>query len=135
MIIDQTEARRLGQRWLKAGGEWRPGMLATDGGRVRDVNGTTIEWDYLDAFDGHARTPLAKCEEVPDFRDGATKGAALEFLRERLSMPGLGLHAVPPHEWHVGTLERAPHGGLVSEAVGFGGSDSEALVSTLERRR
>lgn len=64
-----TQAEALGRRWLAAGGGWRPGMLAHDDstGREHRINGAMVIPD----------------EWWPDLRDAATRGAALDVVRER----------------------------------------------------
>ena len=94
--MNPAEAEALGRRWLSAGGEWRDGMLTQHGERVLSLAPPTERprlyvadpcpesrppWDILTVRtdDGGPR--------VPDLRDPATRGAALEVVRERWGDP------------------------------------------------
>ena len=90
-------AEALGRRWIAAGGGWREGMLSLDGWRVLAVYGVCVC-----ASDGGAEgaegVELRECSaallDCPDLRDPATRGAALEVVRERWNSPALQISPV-----------------------------------------
>lgn len=79
-----AEAEALGRRWREAGGGWREGMRDGDGYIV-----TAVGEDGLPDASGVAGTAPAQTmvttwlDSWPDLRDPATRGAALEVVRER----------------------------------------------------
>lgn len=65
------------------GWRWMLGMLASDGGRVRTISTSRIEWDYFDAFgSGHASTRVESVSVLPDLTDAATLGCLLALVRD-----------------------------------------------------
>ena len=148
--LSDVEAEALGRRWLAAGGVWREGMI--DGlsrvrthhatGRSADIRYRDINWEWVEE-------PVADTA-WPDLRDAATRGAALEVVRERW---GTTAHLVrlDTHERQEGERELVPACwwalavGLAS--VPFlatrpdgtcyflaGRTEAEALVAALEAR-
>lgn len=128
-----AEAEALGRRWQAAGGFIVGGMLLRDDfGRVTrqatEVAATSTMW-------------------WPDFRDPATRGAALQVVRERWASPAVhvrqrGTIILPSGEhlpaWEVCDLylshEAAKRLGIKAGPVGCSGhaSEAEALVFALE---
>lgn len=85
--LSDVEAEALGRRWLAAGGVWRDGML--DGlSRVRThhATGRSAYIRYRDTNWEWAEEPVAD-NAWPDLRDAATRGAAMEVVRERWESP------------------------------------------------
>lgn len=128
--LSDVEAKALGRRWLAAGGVWREGML--DGlSRVRTHHATgrsayiryrDTNWEWVDE-------PVADTA-WPDLRDAATRGAALEVVRERIGpisyVAHLWRNPGPTIAWVVLDRDGRVHGDAATEA--------EALVSALEAR-
>ena len=93
--MNDEQARAAGLRWLAAGGPWLDGMLpdgAPQSGR---------SWSGTPDIRRHrvTRTGLRNGARrydgfAPDFRDGATRGAALEWLREQWDCPVLSTEGV-----------------------------------------
>jgi hypothetical protein len=139
--LTDEQARALGERWVKAGGGWRPGMWARpadpadspseEGGwRVSAVeaSGTPL-FDY--EWYGGLREPLPE-GAWPDLRDPATKGAALGFLRERLNRSGLAT-ANRAGRWYVGDWHYGDRGEWEPGFIVYDeGSEEAALVAALE---
>ena len=74
------EAEALGLRYLAAGGAVLPGML--------------LRWKQSDLFHRCIEDDAAPDQGWwPDLRDGATRGAVLEFIRERWGCPSA--HVAP----------------------------------------
>ena len=84
--MTNEQARELGRRWLAAGGPWLDGMLlsADVSGTVYRLNGSKGVGGTLVSKRGAVLPWRRKPLLAPDFRDGATKGAALEWLRGHL---------------------------------------------------
>lgn len=81
-----AEAETLGRRWIAAGGGWREGMLTMPtkmvgrGERVTSAGNNHVGFGtYFQHHEGL----------TPDLRDAATRGAALEVVRERWHLPAL----------------------------------------------
>ena len=131
--MSPAEAEALGRRWRAAGGVVVGGMLLRDDfGRVTrqatEVAATSATW-------------------WPDFRDGATRGAALQVVRDRWQSPAVhvrrrGTIIMPSGEplpaWEVCDLylshEAAKRLGTKGGTVGCSGhtSEAEALVFAME---
>lgn len=103
--MTDNEARALGERWVKAGGGWRRGMVGVDG--------------RLCAWDGY----LPSDGEVPDLRRGVTRGAALEVVRERLGEPTVHVQHSRGRGWEAIGF---------STPVAFFATEGEALLAALE---
>ena len=86
--MTNEQARELGRRWLAAGGPMLEAMMWA----ARDaLTGEECEGRYPES--GLLNSEVYR-EPWPDFRDGATKGAALEWLREQWDEP-----AMAPSYW------------------------------------
>lgn len=136
-----AEAEALGRRWIAAGGGWREGMRATcyaDWGTVTrvftDDDGTQtvyVSWDH-DAASGDLRDYGA--DAWPDFRDPATRGVALEVIRERY-LDGFAHIAFADGQWCLRVL---PNGAMFTpfrhdRLLDFrGATEGEVLVMALE---
>ena len=109
--MNDEQARAAGLRWLAAGGPWCPRMVDGDGWTfigLDPTNGEEHGFCSPAATDEGCRWSWpVHLEEVgtwPDFRDGATRGAALEWLRKETGNPNLSpswlgcwrLDGVPP---------------------------------------
>jgi len=115
--MTDEQARALGERWIKAGGGWYAGMT--------DAQTSTVRYPihYYDSA-------------IPDLRDPATRGAALQVVRERWREPSYSLTAVDEScypirwEWIDGGLA-AP---MLGHPIAYQQFDSEAeaLVAALE---
>jgi len=84
---EQLEA--LGRRWIAKGGDVRPGMMICDfEGALRVIATATPGRLYVA---GKMALDTWTVEETDwiDLSDGATKGAALEVVRERWGAPEL----------------------------------------------
>ena len=125
--MTDDEARTLGERWVKAGGGWRPGMLVgatTD--RIVSVYTDESPTRIL-AYDGFSTMGSEQIapDAWPDPRDPATLGTWLATVRERYGDPTA--HTRYSHEWsrwYVYIKGDALPGGHLTEA--------EALVAALE---
>ena len=145
-----AEAEALGRRWLAAGGGWRKGMRSLNGYRLISVIAPDI---FIVSMEGsgeitkfiamrrltygpegiHKAGPgdrLPEWPDVPDLRDPATRGAALEVVRERLDSAmfhtdGLYVARVDGSRWEVWTDTHA-------YKWAAGASEAEALVAALE---
>jgi hypothetical protein len=125
--MSESEARALGERWVRAAGRdlsgWRPGMLDNHGRRVLRADSFTIEWTSYHQ-DLHP---------WPDFRDAATRGAALEVVRERWGDPTVYLRAGPsPHMWTPHTAEMVDGRWLEGPLCRRRGSWAEPIAGTTE---
>ena len=80
MTLTNEQAEAYGKRWMAKAG-WADGMLMLPhpafGGRHR------VQVDARGAFIPTAVPHDVPGDALPDLRDGATKGAALEVVRER----------------------------------------------------
>ena len=134
--LSDVEAEALGRRWLAAGGVWRDGML--DGlSRVRThhATGRSAYIRYRDTNWEWVEEPVADTA-WPDLRDAATRGAALEVVRERWNAPALQVSPV------VATEPDGVPTGIVTawryyvndseEHFGHADTEPEALVAALE---
>ena len=88
--LSDVEAEALGRRWIAAGGGWREGMLSLDGWRVLAAGAICVcatdgGGDGADAVE--RRECSAALLGAPDLRDAATRGAALEVVRDRWESP------------------------------------------------
>lgn len=95
--LTDDEARALGERWVEAGGGWRPGMLAVKSETERRSGYTlrlVTEWAEDEWEVGGVGGPIGIGHLWPDFRDPATRGACLEVVRERRRDPAT--HIRPP---------------------------------------
>lgn len=132
--MTDDEARALGERWVKAGGGYGQGWL------VQEVAyGTTARLVWKDADHWHAATAAGAffawlrirhehmTDRLPDLRDPATRGAALEVVRERWARP---IFLMPDdalcRSWGAYTP------GVEPEQVAEGDSEAAALVAALE---
>lgn len=123
--MDEHEARPLGERWKRAGGGWAPGMLIRYGDR-----GLAIDVHRVGGADGRDRQrPLDDSPWWPDFRDAATRGAALEVVRERWGDPLLYVRAVDDGSGWEAT---SPDNTMEIVTVAWGATEAEALVAALE---
>lgn len=146
--LSDAEAEAIGRRWLAAGGGWRDGMM--DGlsrvrthhatGRSADIRYRDINWEWVEE-------PVADTS-WPDLRDAATRGAAVEVVRERWGgdVWVQGMTCYPPSDgppltrhgpvlrWVVGGLHYSD--GQRVNGAGPDGFDTEpeALVAALEAR-
>ncbi len=141
MTNEQAEA--LGRRWIAAGGGWRAGMLTDCNERVLradaeylwvgfDYESETGRWDVdterVRADDRGARWP--------DFRDAATRGAALGVVRERWGEPALQVS--PRMHFERSVMDKGVLAGWayyvndLDEHSGRAPSEAEALVAALE---
>jgi hypothetical protein len=137
MEITEEVARDLGARWIAAGGGWWPGMLVrghrtglgcrlttSDPSRLWWESPTGDGWVYsVDGWESDNHAP-----PWPDLRDPATRGAALEVVRERRKDPLAWmdwLQTPSGLEWYVNL---GGHGG----GWFAGCTEAEALVAALE---
>lgn len=103
-MLTDAEARALGERWVRAGGGWGSGgMLA----RHVDTR----------AYPLPVRTgPMEQGADGwwPDLRDSATRGAALEVVRERWGVDDLAPQrtAEPTEEGHASLATGQSHWGV-----------------------
>lgn len=137
--ISDTEAEALGRRWQAACGQWwqawRPGMLwrvthSRNEGRISDVSPGAVNFRHY--------MPPGDPGPWPDLRDAATRGAALEVVRERWGAPALQVSPV------VATQPDGVPTGIVTawryyvndpeEHFGHAATEPEALVAALEAR-
>lgn len=131
-----AEAEALGRRWIAAGGGWRDGMLAGGGHPRRTLFGSSQSgstYGYALPLPKNKRgvqlrppCPPLDPKAWPDLRDPATRGAALEVVRERWGDPTAYVRY--SHEWkswyaYAGTW--CPVGGAHD-------SEEAALVAALE---
>lgn len=148
--LSDVEAEALGRRWQVACGEWwqawRPGMLwrvthSHNEGRISDVSPGAVNFRYY--------MPTGGPGPWPDLRDAATRGAALEVVRERWrgDVWVQGMTCYPPSDgppltrhgpvlrWVVGGLHHSD--GQRVNGAGPDGFDTEpeALVAALEARQ
>lgn len=124
--MTDEQARALGERWLAACGISSELLLAVDSLRSR---GLTM---YRGTVSGVLwRLDEASATWWPDLRDPATRGAALEVVRERWSDPAMYLMplwrdlACTRRVWVVARDADA-------EGRGSGDTEAEALVAALE---
>lgn len=122
--MKESEARRLGVRWLAAfpgSAGWVSGMKvlvvvdAPEGERdlesgittepagpafvvAVDADGATIAWPE---HPGTADSGLTLRDDVPDLRDPATRGACLGLLRERWNDATLHVWPASSVRWYV----------------------------------
>ncbi len=138
MTNEQAEA--LGRWWIAAGGGWRTGMLTDCNERVLradaeylwvgfDYESETGRWDV----DAERVRSDDRGARWPDLRDAATRGAALEVVRERWGDTQVHVWPTADEEddRHLTWWVRAPLR-FGSRAYGSGNSEAEALVSALE---
>ena len=132
--MNDDEARALGERWIKAGGGWRLWMRGVDldGEAWRIGNdGEAIRERGLEVrYSGLLRPRL-----WPDLRDPATRGAALDVVRDRWGgTVWIGGQLVRPGRlaWIVCGLH-VSNGQRVNGPDGFK-TEAEALVAALEAR-
>lgn len=137
--LTDDEARALGERWIKAGGGHAPGMrvLETEYGGT-PVRLTGRDDDYWHGVAGDDcgtswyRIPHDRMStRVPDLRDGATRGAALDVVRERFSDPTIyievgftGPDSFPNYWLRSGSGREEPYANETSEGA--------CLVAALE---
>ena len=144
-----AEAEALGRRWLAAGGGWRKGMRSLNGYRLISVIAPDI---FIVSMEGsgeitkfiamrrltygpegiHKAGPgdrLPQWPDVPDLRDPATRGAALDVVRERWGDPTAYIrYSWEWKAWYAYAGPHSPHGGAHD-------SEAEALVAALEAHR
>jgi hypothetical protein len=123
--LTDEQARALGERWIKAGGGW-----LVDGGFARWDDGALASQRLDGAPPGDEGRPTR--EWWPDLRDPATKGAALEVVRGRLS--DATAHLVPPSPRQPGdvwTLWGRGRDGR-GQCFCFESTEEAALVAALE---
>lgn len=124
----------LGERWIKAGGGWRPRMAALLADWPTPVT-VTDEGDWSDgrpAYYGEHGEPTLLCDgAIPDFRSGATRGAALDVVRERRGCPEAFLFR-DLSRWEVSAWIPNARGRMEAHTLGAGSTEAEALVSALE---
>lgn len=130
-----AEAEALGRRWIAAGGGWQVGMIITSGTRdwiitsLVESDASLIEadsvWPKRWGFDGTDGADLSDGAWWPLLTYPATRGAALEVVRER---------------WGDPTASTSHFAGKWTVAKGNGhaqefrmcDSEAEALVAGLE---
>ena len=78
--VTDNEAGALGRRWMAACGKRTPGMLLMSGARVVDIRDRDGSWAAFRWEDNAAYS--VDPDDAPDFRDGATRGAAMAELYE-----------------------------------------------------
>lgn len=124
--MDDQEARALGERWIAAGGGWRAGMLpidsATGASWVRLREDAPDDWDLQEPYDPFAGLDKA----VPDLRDPATRGAALEVVRERWARPYLCVRSTDDDD------EDGCGSWYIEQPEVYGVSEAECIVRALE---
>ena len=114
--LSDVDAEALGQRWLAAGGGWRRGMRGVDG--------------RLCAWDGYETEAT-----VPDLRDAATRGAALEVVRERWGDPTMHMASLRLG-WVWAFRDEAEVNMIIADGLPIAGTtEAEALVAALEARQ
>lgn len=133
MTDEQLEA--LGQRWIAAGGDVRPGMMICDFEGALRVIATAAPGRLYVA--GRMALDTWTVEETDwiDLSDGATKGAALEVVRERWGIRRLWVEfQVDNAMWSVGdwVLGWACLDGEKPPPDIMGDSEEEVLVLALE---
>jgi len=121
-----AEAGRIGRAWIAAGGDVRPGMRDTQGARLTDRHAWVQPDDWSPAV-----FAANNYSHLPDLRDAATRGAALEVVRERWGAP----------EGHLYPFERAAYPEALSwvfrrfygaDFTSEGDSEAAALLAALE---
>jgi hypothetical protein len=117
--LTPDDARALGERWIKAGGDVRPGMLMLYGTFYAEGRDAGDQWW------GRVTNPAdVRRGQVPDPRDPATLGTWLATVRERLGRPALCVRSVddsdPDAGWYIEDPEI------------YGATEAEALVAALE---
>lgn len=126
----------LGLRWVaacKARGveAWRPGMLTADGQRV-----CAVLVDGAELFYAGVAAPVPWDDEVPDFRDPSTLGAALGAVREVWGDERINTHrtgrADGDGKWGVGVWERGSGWALSAIVLPAMDSEAEALIAAME---
>ena len=127
MTDEQLEA--LGRRWIAKGGDVRPGMMICDfEGALRVIAKAAPGRLYVA---GGMALDTWTVEETDwiDLSDGATKGAALEVVRERWGDPALCcvMDTDGAGWWAVGRWED----GLALRGR-WASTEAEALVAALE---
>lgn len=90
-----------GRRWLAAGMGWREGMLTATGWRLTS-DPYERGWACAARPGVEVAIPLLDSDGGPDFDDAATRGVALEMVRERLGEPTAYLTYDASHgEWSL----------------------------------
>jgi hypothetical protein len=141
MSLTDEQARALGARWVAAGGprEMAGARYLTPYGlnRLGDpaYRCSPAEPQHWYRSGNEEADPVGD-DWIPDLRDPATRGAALEVLREKWHDPGLHIrYSSQTREWSavasdsVSCWRRDGDGGL--ERV-TGATEAEALVAALE---
>lgn len=120
--LTDEQAEALGRRWLAAGGEWVPGMLWGNF-RIHDVKQDPR--GFMVVSRGNGWTAPGFQDGWPDFRDPATRGAALQVVRERLGCPTAWMEPGEEGWWlffHQGDVLTAR----------WGPTEAHALVAAME---
>ena len=118
------------------GWRWLPGMLTSDGGRVRAIWPSRIVWDYLNDFGSdHASTRTESVNVLPVLEDPATLGCLLALVREAMNDEHAGVSwDLSGEEW-VCDGEHVYNGKTYIGVFAQGPSYAEALVAALEAAR
>lgn len=140
MTLTNEQAQALGHRWIAAGGGWREGMVAIycmRRGRVVRGSFGELDWhgeELRSGFVGRFDKTVGGQTAWPDLRDPATRGAALEVVRERW-MDGWAHIFFANGEWCLRVLP----GGAMLEPFSYArlrdfraASEAETLILALE---
>ncbi len=117
-----AKAEALGRAWIAAGGGWRDGMLDGHTGH-RIALGPDGESYTVRKSDG---------QSWPDLRDPATRGAALDVVRERWGDPLVCVIGTIDHPCYIG-ITTAPRtdwriDAWTADVSDLHGYDSEAAA-------
>ena len=136
-----VEREQIGRAWIAAGGGWREGMLAGGGVPRRVLFMRAESWSSTYGYDlplerkpgrrgpNRPPSPTRDPKAWPDFRDAATRGAALEVVRERWGAPEGHLY---PFERKAGVRSWVFRRFYGADFTSEGDSEAAALLAALE---
>jgi len=133
-----AEAERIGRAWIAAGGGWRDAFAAVDadGHRWRVYLGSPpILCGHgigTPGFIGGWESTADIIGAWPDLRDAATRGAALEVVRERWGDDTMHMAALRSGWVWMFHDERAVDLIIVNSLPIAGASEAEALLLALQ---
>ena len=131
--LSNVEAEALGRRWLAAGGGWREGMRDGEGYIVTGIGADGIpDESNLAATAGDTAGLTAWVNAWPDLRDAATRGAALDVVRERWGDPTMHMASLRLG-WVWAFRDEAEVNMIIADGLPIAGTtEPEALVAALE---